>query len=56
MAFSALLILAVAAARVIHRLDARHAERITLSSYASPSNESHRSLSSERKHPGPARM
>lgn len=30
MAFSALLILAVAATRVIHRLAARHAERIAL--------------------------
>lgn len=45
MAFSALLILSVAAARVIHRIDAQRAERTTVQSYDGPSTE--------RKHPAP---
>jgi len=45
-AFSALLILTVAATRVIHRLNAQHAERTALHSYGGPSTE--------QKHPGQA--
>ncbi|WP_240634405.1 MULTISPECIES: hypothetical protein [Streptomyces] len=54
MAFSALLILTVAATRVIHRLNAQHAERIALHSYGGPSTESYSSPSTEQKHPGQA--